>query len=486
MTCVRVGGVLAVPGVWILSGARRRAVSCMTLKPLECRLQVAFGVDQEVGGDHDLFAFGDPVEHFDAIAATATQGDVARCEPAGAGLDQHHLARAAVEHGRARNGQDRSSTRLLQHHRPVEPRPEVAVGVGQGDAHIHGARHRIDDGLHEGDLALGHLARQGHGFKAGRLAGLDTRGLRRRDLRDHPHRRQVRQAQDGFAGLEACALDHRLLDHDRVRGRGEHQTRLAQLRVADFPVAQAGACGIAQAGHRCRARGIGPGQPAGGLVGQPVFLLRRRQLWAVDGEQRLPGADAHAGLVRVQPLHPAFKAGRDRVLPGLVDLDRAAGAHGSGQGSALDRFGAHAQRLHLVGWHHHRSRRRGRRVAGVDRNVVHAHRVLLRHRRGVRKAHGIAVIEHLAFRGRRFGGRGCGGRTVRGAARHPADGEGGECNADGERQGLDTGHRISPSMARTAAAPNSSSRSASTRARSAPCHSLSASSSVPKSTSPTW
>src|SRR5690606_10873392 len=59
MTCVRIDGVLTVPGVWILSGARRRAVSCMTLKPLECRLQVAFGVDQEVGGDHDLFAFGE-------------------------------------------------------------------------------------------------------------------------------------------------------------------------------------------------------------------------------------------------------------------------------------------------------------------------------------------------------------------------------------------------------------------------------------------
>ena len=48
MTCVRIDGVLTVPGVWILSGARRRAVSCMTLKPLECRLQVAF----EIGRAH--------------------------------------------------------------------------------------------------------------------------------------------------------------------------------------------------------------------------------------------------------------------------------------------------------------------------------------------------------------------------------------------------------------------------------------------------
>lgn len=82
-------------------------------------------------------------------------------------------------------------------------------------------------------------------------------------------------------------------------------------------------------------------------------------------------------------------------------------------------------------------------VVGIDRDVVHAHRILLRHRRRVRQAHRIAVIEHLAFRGRCLGGRGCGGRIVRGAARHPADGECGECDADGERQGLDTGHRIS-------------------------------------------
>src|SRR3546814_1322449 len=85
-------------------------VSGVTLKALESCLQVAFRVDQEVGGDHDLFSFGDPLKHFDAIATAPTQSDVARCEAAGAGLDQHHLARAAVEHGRARNGQDRSGS----------------------------------------------------------------------------------------------------------------------------------------------------------------------------------------------------------------------------------------------------------------------------------------------------------------------------------------------------------------------------------------
>src|SRR3546814_12810345 len=98
------------------------------------------------------------------------------------------------------------------------------------------------------------------------------------------------------------------------------------------------------------------------------------------------------------------------------------------------------------------------RISDWSSDVCSSDLVLLGYRRGVRKAHGIAVIEHLAFGGRRVNRRAYGRGIVRGAARHPADGEGGECHADGERQVLDTGHRISPSMARTAAAPNSSDR----------------------------
>src|SRR3546814_11068176 len=104
-------------GFWILAGARGRAMSCMTAKTLQRRLQVAFGVDQEVRGDHDLLALGQSVEDLDPIATAATQGDIARCEAARTGFDQHHLARAAVEHGGARDGQDRPRPRLLKPHR---------------------------------------------------------------------------------------------------------------------------------------------------------------------------------------------------------------------------------------------------------------------------------------------------------------------------------------------------------------------------------
>src|SRR3546814_12810796 len=57
MTSVRVGGAIARLGYWFLAGARGCVVSGVTLKALESCLQVAFRVDQEVGGDHDLFPF---------------------------------------------------------------------------------------------------------------------------------------------------------------------------------------------------------------------------------------------------------------------------------------------------------------------------------------------------------------------------------------------------------------------------------------------
>src|SRR3546814_2071620 len=71
MTCVRIGDAIAGLGFWILAGARGRAMSCMTAKTLQRRLQVAFGVDQEVRGDHDLLALGQSVEDLDPIATAA-------------------------------------------------------------------------------------------------------------------------------------------------------------------------------------------------------------------------------------------------------------------------------------------------------------------------------------------------------------------------------------------------------------------------------
>ena len=75
----------------------------------------------------------------------------------------------------------------------------------------------------------------------------------------------------------------------------------------------------------------------------------------------------------------------------------------------IDRFlGAHAERLHAP----RADADRAARIAGlvgIDGQVIHAHRILFGHRRCVRQAHWIAVVENAAFGGavsaRRAGGR---------------------------------------------------------------------------------
>ena len=79
----------------------------LSREALQRRFEIAFGVDQEVGRDDDLFAFGDAVAYFDIAAAAAAELDVARLEPALALVDEHDLPAAAVEHGAFGNGQHR-------------------------------------------------------------------------------------------------------------------------------------------------------------------------------------------------------------------------------------------------------------------------------------------------------------------------------------------------------------------------------------------
>ena len=76
-------------------------------KALQRRLQIAFGVDQEVRGDDDLLIFLHAVADFDIAAAAMAELDLARLEPPFALVDKHRLAAAAVEHRAFGNGQHR-------------------------------------------------------------------------------------------------------------------------------------------------------------------------------------------------------------------------------------------------------------------------------------------------------------------------------------------------------------------------------------------
>ena len=73
---------------------------------LQGGLEVAFGVDQEVRGDDDLVAFRRDPPDLDKAIAVAADLHGARLEAAVALVDQHHLARAAVDDGAVGDRQD--------------------------------------------------------------------------------------------------------------------------------------------------------------------------------------------------------------------------------------------------------------------------------------------------------------------------------------------------------------------------------------------
>ena len=374
-----------------------------------------------------------------------------------------------------------------QIHRTEQARPQATVRVGQRHAHRQRPRGRIQHGLQEADLSSEHLAGQRRRGEAGVLAQPHPADLRRRHVHRHPDRGQVGQPQEGVARAKTRALDNGLF-HDHAgdrRGDGEVARRqvgqVFQLAGIDAPVQQAASGGVAQALHRLQAGCIAVAQLAQRCVGQAIVLLRRQQLRAVYRRQDLAAPDRHAGLVGLQGCHPAIEAWGDHVLPGFIDDNRAACLQASIKPLPSHRFGAHAQSLDLHRRQHHGAGRVRRLVPCKDGDVVHAHFILFRHRRGVGQTHRVAVIQRLA----RFGRCGGGGHGwFRQPTQHDAAAE---CDdhAGSDQESVVTVHGMSPSRARTLAAPSSSSRVASSCARRASCHSARASSSALKSTSPT-
>ena len=58
--------------------------------------QIAFGVDQEVGGDNDRLTFGNALAHFDKAAAALAELDLARFETAFSLVDENRLPATAT------------------------------------------------------------------------------------------------------------------------------------------------------------------------------------------------------------------------------------------------------------------------------------------------------------------------------------------------------------------------------------------------------
>ena len=190
-------------------------------KALQRRLQIAFGVDQEVGGDDDRLAFGDAVADFDIAAAAMAELDLARLEPALALVDEDGLPAAAVDaprcperpaHGSPLPVSISASTYMSckQHQ----------VGIWQFDANARRARFLVDLGIDDLDLS-GELAPgKAPGPHGDRLPLGDHAEIALGDIDQRPHHGMVGDPEQHVAGLDAHALDRVALEHDAVaRGR---------------------------------------------------------------------------------------------------------------------------------------------------------------------------------------------------------------------------------------------------------------------------
>jgi hypothetical protein len=139
--------------------------------------------------------------------------------------------------------------------------------------------------------------------------------------------------------------------------------------------------------------------------GDEILALRQHQIGAVNLKQGLAAPDGLAGRVDEQLLDPPLEFRIDDADAALVGRHGADRPHRMRHAAAGDGFGAHAEHLDALGTDGDRARNSGAALVGINRDVVHPHGILLRHRRGVGQAHGIAVVENpaLATRCRRRG-----------------------------------------------------------------------------------
>jgi len=134
------------------------------------------------------------------------------------------------------------------------------------------------------------------------------------------------------------------------------------------------------------------------LHGNRILALRRHQFRAIHVEQRFALSDRFSGGSHMQFFYPALELGRDVVDMPLVDFHPAHRAHRFIQQAHCRLLGLHPQLLHLLDADLDLTRPGAWLfIPFVHRNVVHAHRVLLRRRRGIRQAHRVAVKQNLSF-----------------------------------------------------------------------------------------
>jgi hypothetical protein len=382
----------------------------------DSRLEVAFGVDQEVGGDHHLLASAHPFAYLDLVIAAGPELHFARLEATLSELHQNDLARAAVDHRRDRHGQHLAPGGHRQLDLGEHAGFEQHSRIAQFDADRNAAGFRLERRIDVADGPLENLLRVGVDLDPGRRTGFYHPDVLLEDVGDHPDRRQIGHLIERFTRHETHALHGLLLGHDAGNRRAEAERAPGvsgtgqglELLVGDVPVFQAREARRSQLLHAAAGFAAGRVQRFRRMRGEHVFALGRDQFRAVDFKQHLALADHLTGHIDLQALDVALELGGDRILAAFVGLDATDRTNDPVERAQADGLGSDAELLNLFGADPELLRC-ARPLVGfvrIDRNVVHSHGVFLRCRRGVGQAHGVAVIENPALFRRRPAGSG--------------------------------------------------------------------------------
>ena len=194
---------------------------------MQGRFEVAFRVDQEVRSDDDLVAFGNAFLDFDIAVAAHAGLDLARLEAAFALIDDHDLARTAVDDRVFRDGDNGLLAAAFDHDIGIHVRAQDRVGIGELDAHARRPRllvqHRIDEADLPGKGAVGIAARRDHHL----LAGGDQTEIAFGHVGQHPDHRKIGDAEQHVARLRLHAFDDIVLGDVAVARRGPYDGQRA-------------------------------------------------------------------------------------------------------------------------------------------------------------------------------------------------------------------------------------------------------------------
>ena len=307
----------------------------------------------------------------------------------------------------------------MQHHVGKHIRLEQAVAVVEFQPHLVGARLRIEVGIDVGDLALEHAAGQRNQPHLGHIAHAHPGQLVFVDVHVGPDARQIGDGVElrGRRHMAAFARAH--LEHDARRRRVDVQrlhdlpralqlANLVRRHVQQLQPLARRAQQVERALAHVREGAVL--QRFRVLQRQQVFLLAGHELRRIDGEQHRVRFHRRARVAHEHLFHPAGHLRVQAGEPLLVIGDAAGGLDQSRDGALLGPGRAHADGLHHGGVDHHRSGRGAAaaiQVLGIDGDVVHAHLVLGRHRRGDARVHRIAVEQRLALGFGLRAGAGC-------------------------------------------------------------------------------